>query len=348
MVGEELEGGAGSPLLAHEEHGCVGRQEHQGGSGGQGGVVEPGRGTVPDGSVADLVVVGSEDDEAPGVGVLGDGGAPDPVPEGGPGAVVEEGAAVGLGPRPGLGEVGVVGLRLAGDPCVQGMVDVVGPLGGHAQAGCRGGGLLVGGGDDSDIVEVGLGHQAQGPVQLVGQRGHGVGELGQDVRLWRVGGCGVVLDLVDGVQAQGVDVEVPQPAQGRVDDEGTHLMTAVVVIVDGLTPGRVMGGGEVGAEDAEIVARRAQVVVDDVEAHADAGAVGGVDEAHQGLGAPVGLVDGPEAHPVVAPSGSTGEGGQGHELDDVDAQLGQVIEPGDGAVQGALGGERAHVELVDD
>ena len=120
-------------------------------------------------------------------------------------------------------------------------------------------------------------------------------------------------------------------------------MTAVVVVVDGLAPGGVMGGSEVGAEDAEVVARRAQVVVDDVEAHADAGSVGGVDEAHQGLGAPVGLVDGPQAHPVVAPSGSTGEGGQGHELDDVDAQLGQVIEPGDGAVQGALGGEGAHV-----
>ena len=208
MVGEELEGSAGSPLLAHEEHGRVGRQEHQGGSGGQGGVVETGRGAVPDGSVADLVVVGAEDDEAPGVGVLGDGGAPDPVPEGGPGAVVEEGAAVGLGPCPGLGEVGVVALRLPGDPYVQGVVDVVGPLGGHTQAGSCGGGLLVGGGDDSDVVEVCLGHQAQGAAQLGGQGGHGVGELGQDVRLRWVGGCGVILDLMNGVQAQGVDVEV--------------------------------------------------------------------------------------------------------------------------------------------
>ena len=228
------------------------------------------------------------------------------------------------------------------------MVNVVGPLGGHTQAWCRGGGLLVGGGDDSDIVEVCLGHQAQGAAQLGGQGGHGVGELGQDVSLRWVSGCSVILDLMNGVQAQGVDVEVPQPAQGRVDDEGTHLMTAVVVIVDGLTPGRVMGGSEVGAEDAEIVARRAQVVVDDVEAHADTGAVGGVDEAHQGLGAPVCLVDGPQAHPVVTPSGSAREGCQRHEFDDVDAQLSQVAQPGDGAVQGALGGERAHVELVDD
>ena len=109
-----------------------------------------------------------------------------------------------------------------------------------------------------------------------------------------------------------------------------------------------MGAGEVGAEDAKIVARRAQVVVDDVEAHADAGAMGGVDEAGQGLGASVGLVDRPQSHSVIAPARLAGKGCQRHELDDVDAQLSQVAQPGDGAVQGALGGERAHVELVDD
>ena len=256
---------------------------------------------------------------------------------------MEEGSAVGLGPRAGLGEVSVVALILPGEPCVQGVVDVVGPLGGHTQAGCRGGGLLVGGGDDPDVVEVGLGHQAQGAAQLGGQGGHGVRELGQDVRLRRVGGLGVVLDLVDGVQTQGVDVEVAQPAQGRVDDEGAYLLAAVVVVVDSLAPRRVVGGGEVGAEDAEVVARWAQVVVHDVEAHADTGVVGGVDEAHEGVGASVGLMDGPQADSVVAPSGSAGEGGQRHELDDVDAQLGQVAQAGDGAVQGALGGEGAHV-----
>ena len=231
---------------------------------------------------------------------------------------------------------------------MQGVVDVVGPLGGHAQAWHLGRWRLVGGSDDTDVVEVGLRHQAQGAAQLGGQGGHGVGELGQDVRLGWVGGCGVVLDLVDGVQPQGVDVEVPQPAQGGVDDEGTHLLAAVMVVVDGLAPGRVVGPGEVRAEDAEVVARRAQVVVDDVEAHPDAGAVGGVDEAGQGLGASVGLVDRPQSHSVIAPAGLAGKGCQRHELDDVDAQIGQVTQAGDGGVQGALWGEGAHVKLVDD
>ena len=96
------------------------------------------------------------------------------------------------------------------------------------------------------------------------------------MRLRRVGGLGVVLDLVDGVQTQGVDVEVAQPTQGRVDDEGAYLLAAVVVVVDSLAPRRVVGGSEVGTEDTEVVARWAQVVVHDVEAHADTGVVGGV------------------------------------------------------------------------
>ena len=326
VVGEELEGSARSPLLAHEEHRCVGRQEHQGGGGCQGGVVEDDRGTVSDGAVAYLVVVGAEDHEAAGVGVLGHGCPPVPLPEGGPGAVVEEGPAIGLGPGADLGEVAVVALILPGESDVQGVVDVVGPLGGHAQARDLGRRLLTGGGDDPDVVEVGLGHQAQGASELDGQGGHGVRELGQNVPLRRGGGCGVVLDLVDGVQAQGVDVEVPHPAQGGVDDEGAHLLTAVVVVVDGLAPGSVVGGGEVGSEDAEVVARWTQVVVDDVEAHADAGVVGGVDEAGQGVGAAVCLVDGPQSHPVVAPAGLAGEGRQRHELNDVDAQIDQVSQ----------------------
>ena len=74
--------------------------------------------SIPDGAVADLVVVGAEDHELAGVGVLGYGRPPVPLPEGGPGAVMEEGPSVGLGPGPGLGEVAVVALGLSGEPGV--------------------------------------------------------------------------------------------------------------------------------------------------------------------------------------------------------------------------------------
>ena len=156
------------------------------------------------------------------------------------------------------------------------------------------------------------------------------------------------MDGVDGVQAQGVDVEVPQPAQRGVNDEGPHLVAAGLVVVDGLAPGGAVGVGEVGAEGPQVVPGGSQVVVDHVQAHPEPVGVGGVHQAGQRLRAAVGLVDGPQVHPVVAPASSAGEARQGHELDHVHPQLGQVGQALDDAVERAGGSEGAHVELVDD
>ena len=90
------------------------------------------------------------------------------------------------------------------------------------------------------------------------------------------------------------------------------------------------------------------MVVDDVEAHADAGGVRGVDEAGQRRGPAVGLVDGPQVDAVVAPARPAGESRYRHELDQVHSEPGQVGEALRSGIQGALRGEGAHMELVDD
>ena len=200
-------------------------------------------------------------------------------------------AAEGLRSR----EIRVVALGLAGDPRVQGVMNVVRPLGGHAEAGHAERRFGVRGCDDSSVVEIRLGHQRQGAAESLRELSDGIGQFGQQVRVRIDGGgaVGVVADLVDGVQPQRVDVEVCQPAQGGVDDERAHLLAAGLVVVDRRAPRRLVHLGEVWAEAAQIVARGAQVVVDDVEAHADAGVVRGVNETGQRLGPAVGLVDRP-------------------------------------------------------
>src|SRR5262249_15120234 len=90
----------------------------------------------------------------------------------------------------------------------------------------------------------------------------------------------VVVDAVDGVEAQPVDPVLGQPEGGVVADEAPHPLAARAVVVDRLAPRRLIAVGEVvGRELAQVVAFRAEVVVDDVEDHAEAGPVGGVDEA---------------------------------------------------------------------
>src|SRR5699024_8079808 len=131
---------------------------------------------------------------------------------------------------------------------------VVVPLRGHTHT------ALVGGGDHRGIVQVGLGDQAQRPAQLGGQVVHRVGQLGEQVS------GGVVDERVHRVQAQGVQVEVGQPAQRVVDDEGAHLGAAGPVQVDRLTPRGLVRVGEVRAELRQVVPGGSEVVVDHVQA----------------------------------------------------------------------------------
>ena len=112
---------------------------------------------------------------------------------------------------PAAGEVGVVAVRLAGQRHVQRVVHVVVPLGRHPAT------ALGRGGDHHGVVEVALGDEVERSAELGRQRGHLVGQLGEEVR------PGVVVERVHGVEAQRVDVEVAEPAQRVVDEEAAHL-----------------------------------------------------------------------------------------------------------------------------
>ena len=73
-----------------------------------------------------------------------------------------------------------------------------------------------------------------------------------------------------------------------------------------------------------------------------------VDEAAEVVGRAVEAGRREEVDAVVAPAEAAGELGHGHELDDGDPQLGQLVEPIGRGGPGPLGGEGADVHLVDD
>jgi hypothetical protein len=52
--------------------------------------------------------------------------------------------------------------------------------------------------------------------------------------------------------------------------------------------------------------------------------------------------------PRRSPIPTAGERGERHQLDDVDAEVDEVVEPAGRGVERAAGGERAHVQLVED
>jgi hypothetical protein len=90
------------------------------------------------------------------------------------------------------------------------------------------------------------------------------------------------------------------------------------------------------------------VVVDDVEQHGEAGPVRGVDELLEAERAAVGGLRGGQVDAVVAPAVAAGELADRHQLDGGDPQLPQLAQVRDDRLEGAFGGERADVQLVED
>src|SRR5207342_3915335 len=98
----------------------------------------------------------------------------------------------------------------------------------------------------------------------------------------------------------------------------------------------------------QVVAARTKMVVDDVLDHSQTGSVTGINELHVAERASISLVYGVPMHAVVAPVVRTVESVYRHQLDEVDPELHEVVEPVDRRRQRALGGECTDVQLVDD
>ncbi len=323
------------PLLAHEDERQRRREEqHDGGRpharlGGQ--RVQ----TLAQPSVADLVVILQELDER-GDGERAGGRAPRPSTARRALALVRE--ALGEAASEGRGRrmvVRVVARPLAGQEPVGGVVEIVVPLGPVRRR------TLAARLEPARVVVVVLQHEMHVAARA-GPAPHGLGQLVQDVTRRPV------VDRVHGVQAEAVQVVLLEPVEGVVHHEPASDLGGRAVEGEPGAPRRVAAARDQGRRvGAEIVAFRAEVVVDHVEHHRDAVRVRGIDQRLEVLGAPVGGVRREEQHPVVAPAAGSGERGHRHQLDRRHAQVGEVRQPLGRGVERPRRGERAHVQLVE-
>ena len=305
VVGEEAKGRDLAVFLPLEEHGgerCQTRQQ-------RGERARLGGRAVAVGAVADLVVIGGEDDEALGRDV-GRRRAEAVPAEGGERAVVDVRAVEGLGERAEVAELLVPAVGLAGEGDAEGVVEVVGPGGVAPPA------AAVRVAHHLRVVHPRLGdHERAGVGRVDAARQGGDEVLGAGVH-----------QRVDRVEAQAVEVEVADPALRGLQDPLAHGVRAGVVEVHRLAPRRRVLVGEVGAEGLHgLHAGGAEVVVDDVEDDGEPLGVGGVDEAGEVVGRAVGGVRGVEVDAVVAPAVAAGELGQRHQLDRGHAELAQRL-----------------------
>ena len=158
------------------------------------------------------------------------------------------------------------------------------------------------------------------------------GDLGDDV-LGRI-----VLDGLDGVEAEAVEVILAQPVESVFDDEAADVRAAVIVVIDGIAPRGFVAGGEVGAELREVISLVAEVVVDDIEDDGKAALMSGIDKAAKRGGTAVIGLHGVEADAIISPVAGAGNGVDGHQFDGGDAEVAEVVEAEDGRVEGSLRG----------
>jgi hypothetical protein len=196
--------------------------------------------------------------------------------------------------------------------------------------------------DQARVVQVGLGNQCFDKAALFGLAAGRQGQLPQE------GHGRLIEDGVGGVQPQAVQVEAGEPVFGIVQEVGSDLVAVRPVEVDRFTPGGAVMVREVGPEVPEVVPLRAEVVVDDIQEDREPTIVAGVNQPLQPVRSAVAGLDREGVDAVVAPIPLPRELGHGHDLKCCDAQVDQMVQLGDDAVEGPLRGEGADVELIDD
>ena len=213
-------------------------------------------------------------------------------------------------------------------------------------------------GEDMVVVVVPLGRVAQrravgraleqaGAVVVVFEDQPGVG-FHRPTRLGEFGeeqGRALGAEGMDRVEAQPVHVVGVQPHPRIVAEEGPDDR---IVERDRRSPRRLLGRGEerLGIV-VEIVPSRAEMIVDDVEHHAEAALMGRIDQrAKRGRGA-VAAIGREGQHAVIAPIPAPGEIGDRHDLDHGEAGLREVVEPRRQRREAALRRRGADMDLGD-
>jgi hypothetical protein len=158
---------------------------------------------------------------------------------------------------------------------------------------------------------------------------------------------GRIVDVLRRVESQPVQVILGDPVTHVAEDELTHGPRVAVVEVDGVAPvGDVLLAEVRLRVFGEIVPVRADVVVHDVQNHADTFVVRPIHESAKVVRRSIHMERSEQIDPVIAPAKSPGEFGDRHDLEDCDSESRELGDMFGGARPVAVQCECPDVHLV--
>ena len=168
-------------------------------------------------------------------------------------------------------------------------------------------------------------------------------QLAEDV------GLAVVVDRVDGIEAEPVEAIFFKPIECVVNHEVAHRPAQRSVKIERCAPWRVVPlGKEIRRDCREIISLRAEMVVDDVEKNGEATRVTGLDQPLQVVGPAIAGRRRVKIGAVIAPAAGAGKLGDRHQLDRGGAEVTNMVEVPDRAGEIASLREGAEMEFVQD
>ena len=160
-------------------------------------------------------------------------------------------------------------------------------------------------------------------------------------------GLAVVVDRVDGIEAEPVETIFFEPIESVVDHEVAHRPAQRSVKIECCAPWRMVPlGEEIRRDRREIIPLRAEVVVDDVEENGEAALMASLDQPLEVLGPAIAGRRRIKVSAVIAPAAGTGKLGDRHQLYRSRAEHTNMVEVPDRAGEIAGLREGAEVEFV--
>ncbi len=143
--------------------------------------------------------------------------------------------------------------------------------------------------------------------------------------------CAVVFDLMDGIEAEPIHVELLDPVESIVNGELAHHFAAHIVVVHRITPGSfVMTREDLRSVRGEVVSVRAEVVVDHIQDDHHVACVSCLDERFEVFGPAIAGVRRIEENAVISPVPEAGEVRDRHDLNPGDTQVAKMVQLLDG------------------